>query len=129
MTGGEGSTVILVATDLIFVTKITSTAAALCCPMSVVRDGESLATALDAGVSTCLVDLDAASPDPLAAIESAAKHQPRPTVIAFGPHVDTERLEAARSRGADSVLPRSVFVNRLTDLLAAAMAGSPQEPG
>ena len=43
--------------------------------------------------------------------------QPLPKVIAYGSHVDADRLRAARTAGCDLVLPRSAFVDRLeTDL-------------
>ena len=40
-------------------------------------------------------------------------------VIAFGSHVDTELLEAARAAGCDDVFPRSKFFAHARDLLAA----------
>jgi hypothetical protein len=39
-------------------------------------------------------------------------------VIGFGPHVDDELLQAARTAGVDEVLPRSAFFRRLTPILA-----------
>lgn len=39
-------------------------------------------------------------------------------VVAFGSHVDAERLNAARAAGADTVLARSAFVARLPELLS-----------
>ena len=41
----------------------------------------------------------------------------RPEVIAFGPHVQTGRLEAAREAGCDQVLTRGQFDARLKELL------------
>jgi hypothetical protein len=38
-------------------------------------------------------------------------------VIAFGPHVDSEKLKAARSDGADVVLARSAFARELPQIL------------
>jgi hypothetical protein len=38
-------------------------------------------------------------------------------VVAYGSHVDTERLRAARSAGCDPVLPRSKFVEELPKAL------------
>jgi DNA-binding NarL/FixJ family response regulator len=36
-----------------------------------------------------------------------------PRVVAYGSHVDTETLRAARTAGCDPVLPRSKFVEEL----------------
>lgn len=41
-------------------------------------------------------------------------------VIAFGPHLDGERLKAARAAGADRALARSKFVSELPRLLAGS---------
>jgi hypothetical protein len=38
-------------------------------------------------------------------------------VIAFAPHVDRDRLGAARAHGVEVVLPRSEFFRRLAELL------------
>ena len=42
------------------------------------------------------------------------------TVIAFGAHVDAESLRGAKEAGADLVLPRSRFVERLPELIEGA---------
>ena len=43
---------------------------------------------------------------------------PEAVLIAYGSHVDVAALQAARDAGCDVVLPRSAFVQRLTQLLA-----------
>lgn len=62
-----------------------------------------------------LIDLDA-SPHIVATIErlcAAGGGQ----VVAFGPHVDTERRKLARLAGADRVLAKSKFVSDLSSIL------------
>jgi hypothetical protein len=61
-----------------------------------------------------LVDL--AMPDSIAAIERSVRVGVR--VIAFGPHVDRAALRGAREVGADQVLARSAFFERLGELLS-----------
>jgi DNA-binding NarL/FixJ family response regulator len=61
----------------------------------------SAAGAADADV--VVVDL-AKHADALGEIRAVA---PAAFVVAFGPHVDTDALAAARGAGADAVLPRS----------------------
>jgi hypothetical protein len=60
-----------------------------------------------------LVDLTA--PGALVAIEALVRTGVR--VIAFGPHVDREAPRRARKVGAEQVLARSVFFERLGELL------------
>jgi CheY-like chemotaxis protein len=42
---------------------------------------------------------------------------PAPFVVAYGSHVDTATLQAARAAGCDLVLPRSKFVQELPEKL------------
>ena len=44
---------------------------------------------------------------------------PVPRVIAYGSHVDVERLKAARAAGCTVVLPRSAFFEQLSGLLSS----------
>ncbi len=76
------------------------------------------APAATAGCVAVIVDLDALGPDPAPAITALAATGA--AVLAFGPHVQGERLAAARAAGA-VVLPRSVFLQRLPELLAAVL--------
>ena len=56
--------------------------------------------------------LDAARPGALDIVGSL-----RGRIVAFGSHVDTALLEAARAAGVDDVLPRSAFFRRLPEVL------------
>jgi hypothetical protein len=83
-----------------------------------------LADSGGAAVSACRVviaDLEALGEDPAAAVRGLV--EAGRTVLAFGPHVRGEMLAAARAAGA-AVLPRSVFLARLPELLAAATGAS-----
>ncbi|HVS69637.1 MAG TPA: response regulator [Phycisphaerae bacterium] len=115
---------IALVTDLIFSTKITGTAKALSVALVVVRSLEALQSRLDEGGPSPLViiDLNAASVDPIAAIGLAKSHPSGPGVVAYLSHVQTELAAAARSAGADQVLPRSAFVAQLAALLQQAAA-------
>ena len=63
-----------------------------------------------------LVLADLAVPDSIAAIELLVQAGVR--VIAFGPHVDRAALRSARQAGAEQALARSVFFEKLGDMLA-----------
>lgn len=113
------ASVLSVGTDLLFGTKIASTAQALAVPCVGVR---SIATLRDriAGAKLVIVDLEAELPDgdPLAAI-AIAKEAGVP-IVAFGSHLATELLGAARTAGADRVLARSGFTVQLPTILMGA---------
>ena len=97
--------------DLFFRAKIEAVAKVAGVP---VRFAGSVEDAL--GATTVLVDLA----DGARAIEavSALKRGPEATVVvAFGPHREGEAFRKAREAGADRVLARSAFVERLPELL------------
>ena len=60
-----------------------------------------------------LLCLDLAAPTAPEALAAAASPAVLSRAIAFGPHVHTARLEAARTAGFPTVLSRGQFVSRL----------------
>ena len=66
-----------------------------------------------------MIDLEATAADPIEAITQCASAQPKPRIIAFGPHVDVELLAKALEAGADFAMPRGAFTANLTKLLTA----------
>ncbi|MFA9478217.1 hypothetical protein ACERK3_07895 [Phycisphaerales bacterium AB-hyl4] len=110
--------------DLIFATRIRATADSLGLVTRPVRNPDMLRSRLDqiddgkpnAPVTALLLDLDTGEPG-LALIEQVKQHDPAIPVVAFGAHVATELLAAARERGADSVMPRGAFTSQLPALL------------
>lgn len=102
--------------DLLFASKITATAEALGIQVGVLRTPESVKSNI-ASATALLVDLTAESVDVGELIRWAKAANPVLHVIAFGPHVQVELAEVARSAGADEVLPRSKFSNELAKIL------------
>lgn len=110
--------------DLIFATKIRSTAEALGLPSRPARHAEALRCRLEQiedgklnePVTGVLIDLDLED-DALALIEQVKAHDPHVPVVAFGSHVAVSILDSARERGADFVLARSAFTSNLPDIL------------
>ncbi len=76
------------------------------------------ASASGSGCTVVIADLDALGADPAAEIRAMVTGGT--TVLAFGPHVQGERLAKARAAGA-VVLPRSAFLEKLPELLATAL--------
>lgn len=111
--------VVAVLNDLIFETKIRSTAQALGVAVCIVRSTDSLKAALDASPARLvIVDLNTAAPDACAAVAVARAHLSNPRIIAYVSHVDAQLAAKAREAGAHQVLPRSRFHLELPDLLA-----------
>ena len=114
-------------TDLLFSTKITSTGQALGVPVGVARSVDALAAKLgevaEGDSSLVIVDLNA-SGDPLEAIRRMKSLPAPPRVIAYVSHVQADLAAAARTAGADEVMPRSAFSMNLPAILKGATASS-----
>lgn len=113
--------------DLIFSTRITSTAAALGVTVGVVRSVESLSRRLaEESAGLVLLDFDGEDIEPVAAIAACRAATSPPRIVAFGSHVRGDLIEACRRAGADEVIPRSAFVRRLPEILGEAREGLAQ---
>ena len=103
---------LLVSRDLFFTSKVTGTASALGLSIEAVPDtAAAIARCQTEPPKAVFVDLAQENGDlaPLCALGL--------TVIAFGSHVDTARLDAARAAGCTEVMPRSKFSATLPELL------------
>ena len=70
-----------------------------------------------------VIDLNCDAADPLGLI-AAIKENPETAsipMLGFVSHVQVQRRQRAEQAGCDTVVPRSVFAERLSDLLAAAV--------
>jgi len=135
--------ILYLASDLIWATKIKSTADSLGIPCRPARTLEMLEARLaDSPVKALIVDLEAGSvavdfirrarsgpggtggSPPVANTPSGPASHPPIHILAFGPHIDTDALQAAKSAGANTVLPRGAFNSRLPQILQE-LAGAP----
>ena len=110
------------AADLIWATRIKSTADDLAIPCRPARNAQMLRARLaDSQVRAVLFDLEAPERawEMLGALRGpGADERTRAiTVIAWGPHVMAERLGRADELGADEVMTRGAFSAGLADLL------------
>jgi hypothetical protein len=114
--------VLYTAADLIWATRIKAAADDLALPARPVRTTAMLADRLaDTEPSGLLVDLEAEGAIEIIAMAAEARGRggyPR-HIVAFGPHADRARLDAARAAGADEVLTRGAVSARLGPLLTA----------
>jgi DNA-binding response OmpR family regulator len=113
--------VVILCTDLIFSTKIAGTGKAIGVACVVARDNEKLRALLDTASPDPLVivDLNVSGVDPMAAIALARAHPLAPRIVAYVSHVQVDLAMAAREAGADQILARSAFVERLPVMLGA----------
>ncbi|MFO0948629.1 MAG: response regulator [Planctomycetota bacterium] len=113
-------TAVLVCRDLIFEAKIQGTCDALGIELAVVASIGEVSDACT--VTTRLVLLDLADPstslDAMRELRNSLSSDIG--LLAFGSHVDIERLREARTAGCDPVLPRSEFAATLPTLLQRA---------
>jgi CheY-like chemotaxis protein len=120
----ESSLGLLLSDDLIFTSRITGTARDLGLTVKAARSSALLQELAGQQAPRCVL-LDLSNPglvvaDLVKQLKAAAEP---PLVVAYGSHVDTAALKAAREAGCDLVLPRSKFVEDLPKSLASWFAG------
>jgi len=144
--------ILYLAADLLWASKIKATADALGLPCRPVRNMDMLEARLtDSPVKALIVDLDVAemalamigrvkgigprasgigeemkpgsigSPDVQRSMPDAAASI---RVLAFGPHIEKNTLQAARDAGADDVLTRGAFDHHMDSVLMKLAAGA-----
>jgi len=111
---------LFISRDLLFAGKIQAAADPLGTRVLQETDPAAIERAFqDDSVQIVFFDLNATSPA-LPHVMSLLPEESRPLTVAFGPHVNTARLNEAREAGCDQVLPRSRFVKELPELLKQA---------
>ncbi len=116
------------AADLLWATRIKSTAEDLGIPCRPARSAEMLRARLaDSPVRAVLLDLEApdAAFELLGALRGpgAGDAERAVRVVAWGPHVAVDLFARAREAGADEVLTRGAFSNGLAGLLTRLGGG------
>ena len=106
---------LLLSDDLIFASRVTGTARDLGLVVKPTRSVEALVALARQHRPRCvLVDLANPGLDLGELFRRLAEAcPPPPRVVAYGSHVDTATLRAARAAGCEPVLPRSKFVEDL----------------
>jgi len=113
--------------DLIFATKVRSTCESLGVVSRPARDPDMLQKRLDQvddgkpndAVSLVLIDLELGEPG-LELIRTARAHDADLPVIAWGPHVAVDLLNAAGEAGASQVMARGAFTAKLPEIISSA---------
>ena len=112
-------TVVLFSSDLMLISTVGGTASAAGHQFCSVSNANDLVHRLaDGNVLLCL-DLSAPAADPHAVAQQIPVEALR-SAIAFGPHVHTARLDAARQAGFGRVFSRGQFVSGVRGLLSGS---------
>jgi DNA-binding NarL/FixJ family response regulator len=99
--------------DLFFSSKISATAKQLNAEVVFCRSAEDVPS----DANRVCVDLNATSFDAIDEIRKLRRAHPAP-IVAFLSHVQVDLKQRAEQAGATEVVPRSVFVQRLVELLS-----------
>ncbi len=110
---------ILLSDDLIFISRISATGKAHGLTVIAVKTAESLLKKVKEDQPGGVI-LDLQNPTlELPALIEELRLLGSLNVVAYGSHVDVDRLKAAREAGIDQVMPRSQFVEKLESELAS----------
>jgi PleD family two-component response regulator len=117
--------ILAVLDDLMFTSKIKTTASQLGVPVTFARSADAaLAEMRRAGSSLKLVVLDLNNPrtNPLGIVKDMKADPALAAVrtVGYASHVQTDVIDAARKAGVDDVLARSAFTAKLADILQLA---------
>jgi CheY-like chemotaxis protein len=114
--------VVIAVPDLIFRAKVRDAVErAGLSPVIAKNAQNALDAATSGGVALVVVDLADERVEPFATIRAIRSNGlDAPPIVGFFPHVRVELKEEAKRSGCDVVVPRSVFVERLEELLRGA---------
>lgn len=117
MESSDDPRAVLLCADLWFASRVEAAAARVGMPLEIRMSVELLFASLDRQPARLLI-LDLSSGvDPRQVAPLAREKSPGMSLVAFGPHVQEERLAAARDAGCDLVLSRGQFQAQLDELL------------
>jgi CheY-like chemotaxis protein len=112
--------IIAVLDDLMFTSKIKTTAGQLGVAVTFARSADAaLGEMRKAAPSLVILDLNNARTDPLGIVASMKQDPALASVptIGYASHVQVDVINAARQAGVGEVMPRSVFTQQLADIL------------
>jgi DNA-binding NarL/FixJ family response regulator len=118
---GEKAVVVMLTNDLMFQSRVSGAVKAAGGSLVADRSVEKLVErCVDSeSVQLAFVDLSLTSIELESAIPLLKSRFPKAKVIAFGPHVDVQRLHDAEASGADEVMTRGQFDRDLNSIVSA----------
>lgn len=123
---------LFVSGDLMLGTAVIGALNSVCGNVTRALSGRGLLEKLRSDpVDVLVVDLEASDLD-LPGMGSLTQEAGRPLIVAYAPHVATDRMEAARAAGFAAVITRGQAASQLASildhLLSGLTIGKPQEP-
>src|SRR5947199_4599438 len=120
------SGIVLLCDDLLFSSRISGTARNHGIGLRTAKNTDTLLAMLQQEPADCII-VDVGNPgltiaDFMHRVKAVCVRPPR--VVAFGSHVDTATLKAAREAGCDPVWPRSKFVDELALAMPSWLMGN-----
>jgi PleD family two-component response regulator len=115
--------ILAVLDDLMFTSKIKTTATQLGVAVAFARSSQAALEAMRASAPSLVIfDLNSTRVDPLGTVAAMRQDDAlaRIPTLGFVSHVQTELIDAARQAGVGEVLARSAFTVRLADILRQA---------
>jgi PleD family two-component response regulator len=115
--------ILAVLDDLMFTSKIRTTAARLGIAVTFARSADAaLSEMRKAAPSLVILDLNDTRTNPLGLVSSMKQDPALATIptVGYASHVQTDVIAAARQAGVGDVLARSAFTQQLAEILAAA---------
>lgn len=108
--------VVVLSSDLATGSQIHAAAKQAGAPCATARGPKSLAEKA-AGSKLVLIDLTTPQLDLPEIVASLKAMESPPAVVAFGPHVHTQQLQAAKDAGCDAVLTRGQMHSQAVELI------------
>jgi ActR/RegA family two-component response regulator len=114
---------LLLSDDLIFSSRIGGAARARGLALVVARSAAEFVDLARRLAPRCvIIDLDCPGLDLRTLVDELSQINPRPRVVAYGPHVNAALLHEARLAGCNPVLARSKFVEQIESEMAGWFA-------
>ena len=113
---------LILAADLLFSTRVLGAAQAVGASVELCSTpAKLLDRAVGDDVRLIMIDLTTPQFDVAPAVRAVRTTAPKARIVAFGAHVDVERLRAAADAGCDEVLTRSQFQQSYARLISETL--------
>lgn len=116
-----GHSILVAVDDMFFASKIRGTAESLGVPVTMVRSQPGMEQAFaSATPALVILDLNSQRMNPIEIIRliKSLENGDAVTVIGFLSHVQVDLKQRAEEAGCDRVMPRSLFTQRLADIIS-----------
>lgn len=112
--------VLAAISDLFFAVKVNDVLKKRGLELKLAKSADDLLEKLAAPTSLIIVDLNDRAFDALSLVQRLKQSEATRAipVLAFSSHVQADTMAAARAAGVETVVPRSVFADRLPELIA-----------